>query len=481
MNAVGSILVNFGTNIVKLGHNESQKESSQINMKDMEKDTPEESGSPSSRRTWLIGFTIFMLGNILNFISFGFAAQSLLAALGSIQFLSNVVFAKIVLHESVSYRVICATFVIVCGNVLLVMFGNQESKTYTLDDLESLYAEPVYLLYISALAVLCLTSFVAFRYLEGKQKVGTSVDGRLMPITYALFSGSLGTQSIVFSKSISLLLRRSLNGDNMLIFWQTYVFLFAFVFFAVFWVTRLNKSLEMFNAVIIVPLMQVVWTVFAIFGGGIYFQEFNDFSSFQAGMFGTGVLTVTLGVVLLCPRGDQVLEEPKPTLEITIPEDEPGSPGQASPWDQSRTDSGEVGRGRSLSLMRSPSQMFHEIRQRSSTITETIDVKETYKILVGQQEGRMRAFSAFSMPMASIPMVPNKPIKPAAQAKSPVGYGRKRASSHILRRTTETEPVRQNSSPVQLQTTTTTTNSMSTQSNFLNPLMERIEESASFN
>lgn len=55
----------------------------------------------SKFREWQIGATLFSLGNVANFISFGYAAQSLLAAIGCIQFVSNVLFASWVLKEQV--------------------------------------------------------------------------------------------------------------------------------------------------------------------------------------------------------------------------------------------------------------------------------------------------------------------------------------------------------------------------------------------
>lgn len=69
-----------------------------------------------SFREWQAGIGLFAGGNVLNFVSFGFAAQSLLAALGSVQFVSNVVFARLVLKEAVTWRVICATALIVTGD-----------------------------------------------------------------------------------------------------------------------------------------------------------------------------------------------------------------------------------------------------------------------------------------------------------------------------------------------------------------------------
>ncbi|KAI9081321.1 hypothetical protein K1719_036742 [Acacia pycnantha] len=67
------------------------------------------------------------LENCLNFISFGYAAQSLLAALGSVQFVSNIAFAYFVLNKMVTVKVLVATAFIVLGNIFLVAFGNHQS------------------------------------------------------------------------------------------------------------------------------------------------------------------------------------------------------------------------------------------------------------------------------------------------------------------------------------------------------------------
>lgn len=44
---------------------------------------------------WYCGATLLGIGSLVNFASFGFAPQSLLASLGSVQFVSNVVFGKV--------------------------------------------------------------------------------------------------------------------------------------------------------------------------------------------------------------------------------------------------------------------------------------------------------------------------------------------------------------------------------------------------
>jgi hypothetical protein len=40
----------------------------------------------------------------------------------------------------------------------------------------------------------------------------------------------------------------------------------------VFWIVHLNKGLRLFPATIIVPTMQIAWTLFSVIGGGIFFQ-----------------------------------------------------------------------------------------------------------------------------------------------------------------------------------------------------------------
>ena len=50
----------------------------------------------------------------------------------------------------------------------------------------------------------------------------------------------LGTQSVLFSKALSLLLRTTIQGNSQLGSWFVWINLMAFIVAAAFWVTRLN-------------------------------------------------------------------------------------------------------------------------------------------------------------------------------------------------------------------------------------------------
>ena len=50
------------------------------------------------------------------------------------------------------------------------------------------------------------------------------------------------------------------------------------------------QALRLFPAVVIVPTMQISWTLFSVISGGIYYQEYKAFTPFTASMFALGVL-----------------------------------------------------------------------------------------------------------------------------------------------------------------------------------------------
>ncbi|KAI4367315.1 hypothetical protein MLD38_023066 [Melastoma candidum] len=300
INLIGSIAINIGTNLLKLGHNERNS------MHDIDGSSGKLPLKPIIHfQTWRIGILIFMLGNCLNFISFGYAAQSLLAALGSVQFVSNIAFAYFVLHKMVSVKVLVATAFIVLGNVFLVAFGNHQSPVYTPEQLSEKYSNITFLLYCFILAVVVV--FHHFIYRRGE--LIFSLAGHelrpywrmLLPFSYAVVSGAVGSCSVLFAKSLSNLLRLSMSSNYQLHTWFTYSMLLLFLSTAGFWMARLNEGLSLFDAILIVPMFQIAWTFFSICTGFVYFQEYQVFNTLRTTMFILGMSCVFIGISLLAP------------------------------------------------------------------------------------------------------------------------------------------------------------------------------------
>ncbi|XP_073006991.1 probable magnesium transporter NIPA8 isoform X2 [Typha latifolia] len=302
INIVGSIAINFGTNLLKLGHDQRERLSILCSDEGNDKITLK----PIIHfQTWRVGILFFALGNCLNFISFAYAAQSLLAALGSIQFVSNIAFAYFVLSKTVSVKVIVATAFIVFGNIFLVSFGNHQSPVYTPEQLIEKYSNLVFLLYC-----LSLVSVVALnQYIYRRGEANLSVCGHdfsaywhtLLPFSYAIVSGAVGSCSVLFAKSLSNMLRLIVGSNYQLHSWFTYSMLLLFFSTAGFWMTRLNEGLSLFDAILIVPMFQIAWTFFSICTGFVYFQEYQVFDTLRITMFLLGMMFVFIGISLLAP------------------------------------------------------------------------------------------------------------------------------------------------------------------------------------
>ncbi len=251
---------------------------------------------------WYAGTFFFVTGSLLNFVSFGFAAQSLLAALGSAQFISNVVFGYFILGETVTAMTVAATFVIIAGNAIVVYFSSHSATVYTADDLLSFYDTD-----FNIYAFVMIGCFVSFRllyhHLDKRVNVGEQIahSNLFLPLLYTSSSAILGTQSVVQAKCLSILLRSTADGSNQLGNPFTYGVLVAWLASTSFWLTRMNRALSMFDGLFVIPVLQVFWTFFSIVSGGIYFEEFDEFSPGQMVGFSFGVLVVFIGVYMLAP------------------------------------------------------------------------------------------------------------------------------------------------------------------------------------
>ncbi|TKY46237.1 magnesium transporter NIPA8 [Spatholobus suberectus] len=319
INLFGSIAINFGTNLLKLGHNERERHllgSDGVNGKMTLKPI-------IYFQSWRIGIVFFFLGNCLNFISFGYAAQSLLAALGSVQFVSNIAFAYFVLNKMVTIKVLVATAFIVLGNVFLVAFGNHQSPVYTPEQLTEKYTNIAFLLYL--LALILIVALHHSIYKRGELLLAVSGHdlrpywSMLLPFSYAVVSGAVGSCSVLFAKSLSNLLRLAMSNGYQLHGWFTYSMLLLFLSTAGFWMTRLNEGLSLFDAILIVPMFQIAWTFFSICTGFIYFQEYQQvFDALRTTMFILGMMCVFIGISLLAPDESKGPETKDSSLDSMV-------------------------------------------------------------------------------------------------------------------------------------------------------------------
>ena len=104
---------------------------------------------------WLLGFSIFLVGQVGGMIAMGFSSQSVVATLGSFSLVTNCIFAPLILKEQMTALMGVSIAVIMLGSGVVVLSSNHDNQDYTLDELLQLFRRDTFLIYCAALA-LCL-------------------------------------------------------------------------------------------------------------------------------------------------------------------------------------------------------------------------------------------------------------------------------------------------------------------------------------
>jgi len=98
------------------------------------------------------------------------------------------------------------------------------------------------------------------------------------------------------------LIKAAIGGRNEFFSFGPVVVTLFLVGFSILQIHYLNKGLEMFDALYIVPIYQTFWIIGNVIGGITYYQEFSDFDTKDAFGFPVGIIVTLVGVAILSQR-----------------------------------------------------------------------------------------------------------------------------------------------------------------------------------
>jgi magnesium transporter len=334
---VGAIGQNLGNNIVSIAHNEEHKDNghsieenalvpagdgdvelSLVGKKSDDADATangdatsgdEKKKSYIEEHLWGVGTTVFVSSSIMCFVAFGFAAQSLLASLESVQFVSNIFFAKFVLKEEITMTMIASTLLIICGNTLVVIFSGHSSLLLNGAEIFDLYATntPFHVYLGIGGAIVCACEYTWKHYNHSRMKLRTKLWNHsfVEPLCFCVGSAIIGAFAVVNAKNISMMLTSSASTDRSEFnHEQLYLIFFGWIFIVLFWVSRIDLGLDLFPPLFVIPVIQVCFVFFSIACGGLFFREFESFTDTQFIGFFSGVVLILLGVYGLAPDSE---------------------------------------------------------------------------------------------------------------------------------------------------------------------------------
>ncbi len=279
----GSIGQNLGNNLMSLGHEQqrqldsvkkvTEKADSEENKDndatiaaraDIESGVAKAEGEKMEDKEeekgtwWFIGTVCFVVGSLSTFVAFGFGAQSLLAALESIQFVTNVIFAKTVHNEAVTVRMLLSTTAIVLGCVLVVVFSPHGDSTLTGEDVQRLLIKTPFIIWI----VFSFIGWCCAEYTYLYYKKARLVEGRRLwkhsmiePLCYCLASALVGALAVVGAKCLSMLI--IYHPDVEFVKPTVYITLFVWLGLVFYWLRRLDYGFELYPPLFVIPVIQV--------------------------------------------------------------------------------------------------------------------------------------------------------------------------------------------------------------------------------
>ncbi|KAF7722907.1 hypothetical protein EC973_002587 [Apophysomyces ossiformis] len=258
------------------------------------------------RPLWISGFLMYTLSNIVgSTCTIGYLPIVILAPVGAIGLVFNAIFARIVLGDAFSTRTMLGTTLIVAGAMFVAGFGVVPEPSHTLKDLIALYKRPAFIIYFTLVEMLTCFGLLAthlteyglkHRPMHMKRWCGEAICSDIqmwLGVSYGVLGANISSQAMLFAKSgLELLLVSLFHNDNQFIYPLTWAILLALVFTAILQLYYLNKSVQLCDTMILVPLNFCSFNVMCLFNGLVYYNQWDR-------LFWWQVLAVLFGITIL--------------------------------------------------------------------------------------------------------------------------------------------------------------------------------------
>lgn len=245
------------------------------------------SGAYCTQKWWVIGFSVFLLAQIINMVSMAMTPQMVLCCLGAWTLVCNVVFAHLILGESVGRQQALAVIGIIISTVLVIYSAPRPRALHlrTVEDFAGRFCSPDF----DALTFVMLGILTMLRVLAMSEGPGRSGKGQdwskamLLPTSFAAAAAVGAGYTALLFKCIAELMASMATSTNPesspLHSWKTYAILLAGLSCAPTELHCLNLALQAGDAVFVVPTYLTLSMLAQLSTGAVFFQECRDFTS----------------------------------------------------------------------------------------------------------------------------------------------------------------------------------------------------------
>ncbi|THC93130.1 hypothetical protein EYZ11_007373 [Aspergillus tanneri] len=209
---------------------------------------------------WWVGIILMCLGEIGNFMAYGFAPASIVSPLGVVALISNCVIAPCMLKEKFRKRDLWGVLVSIAGAVVVVLSAKSSEEKIGPHDIWVMITRWEFVLYLG---------------------ISTALIVALMSA-----SSKYGPRTILIDVGLVAL-------------FVTYLLVFVLGFSALMQIRYINRALQRFDSTQVIPTQFVLFTLSVIIGSAVLYRDFESFTAERARKFVGGCLLTFLGVYFI--------------------------------------------------------------------------------------------------------------------------------------------------------------------------------------
>ncbi|GAA5876915.1 hypothetical protein JCM1840_002702 [Sporobolomyces johnsonii] len=252
---------------------------------------------------WLGGFVLINVGELLNFLAYGFAPTSVVAPLGMSALVANVFLSPLIVGEPFCKKDLIGIAISILGGATVVYASRSNDKKPTPDEFLEAISRPLFIAYavISCAAMAVLAYFSNTRW--GDRFV-------LIDLSLCALAGAF---TVLSTKALSSFL--NLMFLDTFRHFITYPVVFVLATTALLQVNFVNKSLQRFESRRVIPTQYMTFALSSIIGSAILYRDFEgvplpSFINFCFGCF------ISAGGVYLLTRDPEPSPSPNPPAAV---------------------------------------------------------------------------------------------------------------------------------------------------------------------
>ncbi|KDP24901.1 hypothetical protein JCGZ_24279 [Jatropha curcas] len=238
---------------------------------------------------WWLGMFTMIVGEVANFIAYAFAPAVLVTPLGALSIIVSAVLAQFILNEKLHKLGILGCIMCIAGSIIIVIHAPQEHPITSVQEIWNMATQPAFLLYVASVIVLVFILVFHFSPQCGHSNV----------LVFTGICSLMGSLSVMSVKAVGMALKLTFEGNNQLIYPETWLFMFVVATCVITQMNYLNKALDTFNTAVVSPIYYVMFTSLTILASVIMFKDWDDQSMGNIVSEICGFVVVLSGTVLL--------------------------------------------------------------------------------------------------------------------------------------------------------------------------------------